>query len=179
MPARLKVFAARMGFFDTVVATSSRKAALEAWGVHQDLFKSGDAVETQDTAAVAAALGQPGVVLRRTVGSTEPYTEAAAPTAERLVPKDAPKPKAREKPAVKASPPPPPPDRSALDAAERALAEAERERDAVVKDFERRRAALAKEEEAAVSDASVRMRKFSAAVAKAADAYVKAGGRRP
>ncbi len=50
--AQLKVFAARLGFFETLVAAPSRKAALQAWGAHQDLFKDGTAAATADPAAV-------------------------------------------------------------------------------------------------------------------------------
>lgn len=38
---RLKVFRAQMGFFDSVIAAPSQKAALEAWGARQDLFHEG------------------------------------------------------------------------------------------------------------------------------------------
>ena len=38
MARKLKVFSAQMGFVRAVVAAPSRKAALEAWGVRDDLF---------------------------------------------------------------------------------------------------------------------------------------------
>ncbi|HEY5072122.1 MAG TPA: hypothetical protein VII63_08830 [Caulobacteraceae bacterium] len=41
--ARLKVFTTRMGFFETVVAAPSQKAALAAWGTAQNLFADGAA----------------------------------------------------------------------------------------------------------------------------------------
>jgi len=69
MAARLKVFVTSDGLTDYVVATTSRPKALEAWGSHQDLFKTGLAHETDDAALVKAATAQPGEVLRRAAGS--------------------------------------------------------------------------------------------------------------
>lgn len=71
MAPRLKVFVTSDGLTDYVVAASSKPKALAAWGVHQDLFKTGAARETDDPALVAAALAQPGEVLRRPAGSRE------------------------------------------------------------------------------------------------------------
>lgn len=55
-----KVFRARIGFKDWVVATTSQKAALAAWKVSQNLFRSGDAEQTDDPAAVKAAMSDIG-----------------------------------------------------------------------------------------------------------------------
>ena len=52
---RLKVFQARFGFHDSVVAAVSQAAALRAWGVHQNLFADGQASITNDPRAVEAA----------------------------------------------------------------------------------------------------------------------------
>lgn len=84
MAARLKVFVTSDGLTDYVVATTSRPKALEAWGSHQDLFKTGLARETEDPALVKAATAQPGQVLRRVAGSRA--------TLEKLKPAKAPKP---------------------------------------------------------------------------------------
>jgi hypothetical protein len=65
MAARLKVFVTSDGLTDYVVAVSSRAKALAAWGVRQDVFKEGQAHETDDPVLVKAALAQPGEVLRR------------------------------------------------------------------------------------------------------------------
>ena len=65
--ARLKVFSAQLGFYEAVVAAPSQKAALAAWGIHQNLFADGTAHLTQDAAARQAALAQPGVVLQRSL----------------------------------------------------------------------------------------------------------------
>jgi hypothetical protein len=49
------------------VATTSRKAALAAWNVSRDLFRTGEAEETTDPAAVKAAMSDIGkpVALKR------------------------------------------------------------------------------------------------------------------
>lgn len=65
MAARLKVFVTSDGLTDYVVAVSSRAKALAAWGVRQDVFKEGQAHETDDPALVKAAMAQPGEVLRK------------------------------------------------------------------------------------------------------------------
>lgn len=45
LPARIKVFKTRIGFNEVVVATSSRKAQIEAWDISRDLFRDGEAEE--------------------------------------------------------------------------------------------------------------------------------------
>src|SRR4051812_27291199 len=123
MPGKaLKVFQAHLGFFDTVVAASSKKAALEAWGSRQDLFHTGLASAAEDRDAIRAALEKPGVVLKRPAGSRDPFT------AEPGLPKVKTGPK--RWPAKKPSPPAPreptrrpkPPDRGELDTGEATLA---------------------------------------------------------
>lgn len=83
MAAKLKVFVTSDGFTDYVVATTSRPKALEAWGAHQDLFKTGGAREVTDPELVAEATAQPGEVLRRSAGTDQalkslPKKKAAA-----------------------------------------------------------------------------------------------------
>lgn len=160
--ARLKVYAARLGFFDTAVAASSQKAALAAWGVHQDLFKDGSAAATDDPAALAA-LDRPGVVLRRPVGSTGAYAEAAeaAPLPARRTP---------PKPA-------PEPDRRPLDQARAKLAEAEQKHEVVAADVHARMEALRAELDALESEWDRRRAELEAAVSEAEAAYRAAGGR--
>jgi colicin import membrane protein len=85
MPRKLKTYQTSQGFYDLAVATPSMKAALEAWGSKQNLFHQGFAKETDDSEVVAAAMGRPGVVLRRPVGSDQPFREHAdLPTIESL-----------------------------------------------------------------------------------------------
>ena len=53
------------------------KAAMEAWGAERNLFHQGFARETRDPAIVAATAAQPGVVLKRSVGSRGAFREHA------------------------------------------------------------------------------------------------------
>jgi hypothetical protein len=92
MAPRLKVFVTSDGLTDFVVAASSRPKALAAWGVHQDLFKTGAARETDDPALVEAASARPGEVLRRPAGSREALARLQAPKAPK--PKKGPSPAA-------------------------------------------------------------------------------------
>jgi len=66
---RLKTFAFSDGFYDHLVAATSRPKALAAWGAHQDLFKSGLAKETDDPALVKTSLAKPDTPLRRKAGA--------------------------------------------------------------------------------------------------------------
>lgn len=118
--AKLKVFHATLGFFETVVAAPSKKAALQAWGAHQDLFATGAADLSGNEEAQTAALARPGVVLRRAIGSTGLFEEAADLGALKL-PKA--KSASRKGKAPDAKPPKPPPDRARLNAAEKAIAD--------------------------------------------------------
>jgi hypothetical protein len=85
MPRKLKVYQTSLGFFDLAVAAPSMTAALKAWGTTQNLFQQGFAQQSDDKEAIAAAMAQPGLVLRRPVGSNKRFQEhAALPTAESL-----------------------------------------------------------------------------------------------
>jgi colicin import membrane protein len=87
MPRPLKVFRAHLGFYDTVVAVPSQKAAAQAWGAGAREFAQGFARVTDDPRAVEAALAQPGVVLRRPAGSKGAFkAEPDAPEAARPTP---------------------------------------------------------------------------------------------
>jgi colicin import membrane protein len=72
---KLKTFVTSIGFYDLAVAAPSMKAALEAWNSTRNLFHDGTAQEMDDASVVQATLTQPGVVLRRPVGSTGDYKE--------------------------------------------------------------------------------------------------------
>ena len=147
--SRLKVFQTQIGFFDTVVAVTSKQAALRAWGTRQNLFTGGDAMPAMDEAAVAAALKHPGVVLRRAAGSNAPFE--VEPGSLPDVPKSPDKPADKNalksaglkpeepKPAEKK---PPPADRSGLDRAEAALHNLEAKRKREEDAFEHEQKAL-------------------------------------
>ena len=77
MARKLKVFTTSAGFFDLAVSAPSMKAALEAWGAGANLFHQGFAQQTDDPAVVKATMAQPGVVLRRPVGTDQTFSEEA------------------------------------------------------------------------------------------------------
>ena len=93
MAPRLKVFVTSDGLTDFVVATTSRAKALAAWGVRQDVFKEGQARETDEPDLVAAAVAQPGEVLRRPAATRGELAKFKAPKA--------PQPKGPSKAALK------------------------------------------------------------------------------
>lgn len=169
---RLKVYEARFGFHDSVVAAPNQKAALDAWGVRQDLFAEGDARVSEDQAAIEAAQAHPGTPLRRAAGTSDPF--GLSPNLPDI-PDAVRKPKAKAR-AAKPVEPPAPPDRSELDKAEADLAALEtRQRDEGA-DFERRMAALESEMEAARRRWRPERRKAEAAVEEKQRAYRRAGG---
>ena len=71
------------GFHAFTIATGSRPKALEAWGVRQDLFKSGLAHEIDAGSEYEAALARPGEVIQSGVAidvgklTTAPKTSKA------------------------------------------------------------------------------------------------------
>lgn len=126
--AKLKVYRTPIGFHDAYVAAASQKAALQAWGSERDLFARGIAEVVTDPALTAEPLAQPGTVIKRSRGTAAeqiaalPDTPAKAPRRRSDDATDAPPPEPKPKPAPR---PAPKPDRRALDAADRAMAEAE------------------------------------------------------
>ena len=167
---RLKVFRARLGFYDTVVAVPSQAAALRAWGVHQNLFADGQARLTDDPQAIEAALAHPGVPLKRALGSKDAF--ALEPVSLPRVP-DSPK---QAKAKAAAPPPRPPADRSALDAAEQALRSLDDDRRAEEATFRQRQEALDADRKAAQAAYVARHASVAQALADARAAYRKAGG---
>lgn len=177
MPGRkLKVFQAQFGFYDTVVAAASQAAALRAWGTHQNLFASGEARVTTDKAAVAAAMAQPEIVLKRAVGSqgafeVDPRSLPEVPDAPKKAAPRAAKPSKPERAAAPVA------DRRDLDQAEAALHAVDGDRKAEEARLRERQAALDADKETAQA-AYVDARKAATArVVKAREAYREAGGR--
>ena len=76
---RLKVFQAHLGFYDTVVAAPSQKAALLAWGAGRNEFANGFAKVASDPGAIKVALAHPGQVLKRPFCSKGEYKIEADP----------------------------------------------------------------------------------------------------
>lgn len=80
MARKLKVYHTSIGFFDLAIAAPSMKAALEIWGADSNLFHQGFARESTDPKAVKAAMDNPGVVLKRPVGTDHSFAiEAELP----------------------------------------------------------------------------------------------------
>ena len=171
---KLKVFQAKLGFYETVVAAPSQPAALRAWGVHQNLFASGQARIAEDAKAVKAALAHPETPLRRAIGSNDAF--ALDPTSLPKMP-DPPRrkapPKSEARPNARTEPPP---DRSALDAAEAALKTLDEARKRQEAEFGERRDALEAAREEAQGAYVAGRKAATAAVVEARTAYRKAGG---
>jgi 2-hydroxychromene-2-carboxylate isomerase len=65
------------GLHEWIVAAPNQQAALDAFGVNQNLFAQGEAGVTIDPALMSAAEAKPGVPLRRMKGSKGAFEEAA------------------------------------------------------------------------------------------------------
>lgn len=162
----LKVFRTSIGFHDAYVATTSRKAALEAWGAGSDLFASGAAEPVSDASLVKAPLAQPGVVIRVARGSTAQHL-AAAGRARKREAKLAPAPSKAPAPPVRPAKKVPKPSRASLDKAEVALQRADKEYAASVAEIDARIEALRRERD-------TRMRKLEEHRAREEEAYREA-----
>ena len=132
MARALKVFRTAIGFHDAYVAAPSRKAALAAWGASADLFARGVAEEVDDPALTAEPLARPGEVVKRSRGTAAEQMAALPPEPAR-------------KPERQTKAKPPAPSRAALDAAERALAEADARHGTALAELAEREARLARE----------------------------------
>lgn len=178
---KLKVFASRQGFFDTVVAAPSRQAALEAWGAHQNLFEHGMAKVAKEAAAVEAALARPGQVLRRAVGANGAYTLEGGEVSVPEPPQPSTPNSVSSKTAKAAKPPP---DRKALAAAEAELARAQTEHERAMSKLKRDRERLARDLgvlerriAAEEREAQPHLRGLRDAVERERRTYRRAGGR--
>lgn len=132
MPRALKVFRTSAGFHDAYVATTSRKAALEAWGADVDLFARGVAEQVTDKALMAEPLKRPGEVIMKSRGGLADQLKALGPR------KTAPK----KNETSRKTKPRKPPSRTRLDKAEAALATAEKRNNADLAALEAERAAI-------------------------------------
>lgn len=168
MARALKVFSTSAGFYEAVVAAPSRKAALAAWGVHDDLFASGTAQEVDDPKLREAALARPGEIVRVPIAIDAALAQAVArpSTTQRPGPKP---------PTVQAKPVKPPPDRTALAAAEAALRQAQEDRDRSLAELAQARRSLEVREAQVRRAADEVVRAASAQVEQARRAYQRAG----
>ena len=161
MASKLKVFRTHIGFDDLIVASPSKKAALEAWGASPHLFAQGFAATTDEPALVKVALAHPGVVLRRQFGTRGEFKPG--PTAPRL-PKSAPKiPAAKPARPGKTSEPKP---RKLKSAAERAAGKRD-ERKRIAEQQAEERAEQRAAESSARLEAKQRKEEETAAAAQA------------
>lgn len=103
------------GLHQWVVAAPNQRAALDAFGVHQDLFAQGLARVTEDPAAMKAAQAAPLSPLRRAKGSKAPFRPVDAGGSDVWR-------KAAEAGAKSVAAQPKPRSRARLDRAEQALA---------------------------------------------------------
>jgi hypothetical protein len=161
---KLKVFQAHLGFFDTVVAAFSQKAALEAWGSRQDLFRDGTAAIATGPDAIKVALEKPGVVLKRLSGSTGAFLEQPP------LPKSTGGHHRISVPRRPAQTIQKKPDRSKLEAVERALAKLQEERKRVNAGFAKREEALRNEQRARERDFEKRQSELERQIAQEKDA---------
>lgn len=166
--AKLKVFRTVVGFHDAYVAAPTKKAALAAWGSTKDLFGRGIAEQVTDEALMAEPLAAPGKVIKRLRG-----TEAEQLAA---LPKDKPKRKAPAAPARKpaAAKALPRPSRTNLDAAEEAIAAAERKHEKALESLAEREKRLADEKRAVRQRQDEEMTRLERDRDTAADAYERA-----
>lgn len=147
---KLKVYRTAAGFHDAYVAAPSQKAALAAWGSDHDLFARGMAELVTDPALTAEPLASPGIVVKRSRGTTAEQI-AALPDAK---PRAASVEQAAPVGGTKAAKPAPPkpnvakPDHAAVDAAEAALENTRREKEQASRALAKREAALARERRA-------------------------------
>jgi hypothetical protein len=167
-PPKLKVFCTPVGFYNAVVAVPSQKAALDAWGTTTNLFASGYASLVEDPALQAEALAHPGKVIKKPRGDVaamlgpEPPKRPARQQARR----------AAEKPK-----PRPAPDRSRLEAAERALADAKQAFEVELSELADLRIDVERRERDAGQRGKQRIAKLQRARDEAAQSFVQAGGR--
>lgn len=173
-PRPLKVFRTHLGFFDTIIAAPSMKAALEAWGARQNLFHEGLAEVTNDPKAVMAALARPGVVLRRAAGSDAAFSENPGLPMVRGVKRAKAAKAAGQGKLELPKPEPKPVDRRKLDAAEDALSELETEERKVLGELWKKRAAAEAEEARAKRDFARRRREAEERLQQEQRAYDRA-----
>lgn len=182
MPRALKVFRTPIGFHDAYVAAPTKKAALAAWGSTHDLFARGVAEIVTDPALTAEPLAQPGVVLKRSRGTTAeqiaalPAVERPAASADAVAePGTA---KARRPAPTRANgkprPAPPRPSPDALEAAEAAVADAERRHAEEDRALDREQAALDRKRRDQAREQAALLKTLRDSADRAKEAYAAA-----
>ena len=167
---RLKTYEAEIdGLHQWIVAAPNQRAALDAFGVHQDLFAQGLARVAQDPEAIEAASAAAGQPLRRLKGTKEPFR-----------PVDSGGQGAWEKAAAALAKPggkPKPPSRTRLDRAEAAARAFEKESAAELEALAQARAELQAREARVRADLEARRKKLEEDLDAARLAYRDAGGK--
>ena len=163
--AKLKVYRTPIGFHDAYVAAPSQKAALEAWGADANLFARGVAEQVADPKLMEEPLARPGEVVRKLRGSLDEHLEALPDGSK------------RPKPARKAKEPAPPPSRTRLEAAERALAEAEALQGERLAELKRQEEALARQRRTLEAAQATKRASLEKALKKERQAYDRAVAR--
>jgi hypothetical protein len=129
----LKVYRTSTGFHDAYVAAPSQKAALEAWGSDANLFARGMAELVTDEDLSREPLANPGKIIRKLRGTAEEQIAAlppSAPATKAVRGRTDPEPRSRPPKTRRTAPAPPKaprPDRAPLDAARKALENADLE----------------------------------------------------
>jgi hypothetical protein len=177
MAPRLKVFVTSDGLTDFVVAATSRAKALAAWGVRQDVFKEGQARETDDPELVAEATARPGEVLRRPAASRGELAKLKVPpkpAKAKAAAKPDPRPAgAAARPKLELVKPPPKakgPSKAALKKVadlEAGIAALDAEHQQTLDRLARERAELERRDEALQADHAARRGKLAAALSAA------------
>jgi hypothetical protein len=165
--ARLKTYTAEIdGLHEWIVAAPNQQAALDAFGVNQNLFAQGAAGVTTDVVAVKAAEAQPGVPLRRAKGSKDAFEAAGGGSGWTLALEAS----TAKAPKMKA------PSRRALDEAEAALRNFDDGGHAEIAGLEAQAAVLAKRLDQARAAFDQRRGELQAAVDRAAEDCKAKGG---
>lgn len=140
MAPALKVFRTPIGFHDAYVAAPSQKAALEAWGADANLFARGAAERVTDPALTAEPLAHPGTVIKKSRASAAEHFASLGQAKKAAWSKGK-----KPSPSKAPHPPRPRPSRAAVDAAELALAEHQRQAAANLAVLEREQRRIAAE----------------------------------
>jgi hypothetical protein len=156
MARRLKTYTAEIdGLHQWIVAAPNQRAALDAFGLRQNLFAQGLAGETTEPELVKAAAGAGGQPLRRDKGGKGGFEPAVSDVSDWSSALDAAKARPRPKPA---------PSRAALDRARAALGRLEAAADEELQALEAERDAASARLEAARRRLDKRLDRARAAV---------------
>jgi hypothetical protein len=168
VPKKLKVYRTAIGFHDAYVAATSQKAALQAWGVHNDLFVGGFAEQVTDPTLSEEPLAKPGQVIKRARGSEAEHLASLSASPPKPPAKPGNRAPALPKP-VRKLPPRPSPEK--LDAAEQALRAAQVRQEMEMDTLRQEEARIQKEQEALGRKHRGETRSLEEAVEKARRAH--------